>query len=85
MNRQKKRENDRKIQKLKKTVEKLTPRQMELVELLSEQKADKLLDVFKELITESMVESMREHKISLERANKVINRANEIVERKVME
>jgi hypothetical protein len=85
MNRTKKRQQDRRVQKLSKTIEKLTPRQLELVDVLSEQKADKLLDVFKSLITESVLEAMRMNHISLERANKVIEKANEIMEEKVNE
>ena len=48
--------------------------------MYSEQKADKLLDSFKQLIIKSMINSMRQNRISLERANKVIEDANKIMD-----
>lgn len=85
MSRTERREKDRRIQKLKKTVGKLTPRQLELIDLLAEQQTDELLDIFRQTITESTIEAMRENRISIERAERIINRTNEIIERKVSE
>ena len=45
MNRAKKRRDQREKEKLCKTINKLTPNQIKLVDVLAEQKADKLLDV----------------------------------------
>lgn len=83
MNRTEARRNQREKEKLCKTVNKLTPNQIKLVDTLAEQKADKLLDVFKRLITESMTKSMRQNRIGLERANKVIEDANKIMDAEV--
>ena len=83
MDRAEKRRNQREKQKLCKTVNKLTPNQIKLIDTLAEQKADKLLDIFKRLITESMTKSMRENHISLERANKVIEDANKIMKEEI--
>jgi len=83
LDRAEKRRNQREKQKLCKTVNKLTPNQIKLIDTLAEQKADKLLDIFKRLITESMTKSMRENHISLERANKVIEDANKIMKEEI--
>lgn len=83
MNRTDKRENDRKIQKLQKVANKLTDAQLELIDLYAQQKADKLLDIYKGLILESAIEAMRDHRISIERAEKIINKTEIIIERKV--
>ena len=80
LSRAEKRRNQREKEKLCKTVNKLTPNQIKLVDALAEHKADKLLDIFKKLITESMTKSMRQNRISLERANKVIEDANKIMD-----
>lgn len=85
MSRTERREKDRRIQKLKKTVGKLTPRQLELIDLLAEQQTDQLLDIFKQTITESTIEAMRENRISIERAERIINRTNEIIEKRIFE
>lgn len=85
MSRTERREKDRRIQKLKKTVGKLTPRQLELIDLLAEQQTDQLLDIFRKTITESTVEAMRENRISIERAERIINRTNEIIEKRIFE
>lgn len=80
MNRAERRRNKREKEKLSKSIDKLTPNQLKLIDMYSEQKADKLLDSFKQLIIKSMINSMRQNRISLERANKVIEDANKIMD-----
>jgi hypothetical protein len=80
LNRAERRRNKREKEKLSKSIDKLTPNQLKLIDMYSEQKADKLLDSFKQLIIKSMINSMRQNRISLERANKVIEDANKIMD-----
>lgn len=84
MNRADKRKRDRKVNKLKAKANKFTEAQLEMMELYAKQKTEQILDIFKKIVTESMFDSMRENRISIERASKIIDRANEIMGKKVV-
>lgn len=83
--RREERENKKDLKKFANEVKKLSISQLKMIDRLAEDKANKLLDTFKDLITESITQSMRENHISLDRANRVIKRANEIMKMQVGE
>ena len=87
MNRSERRRKERKqgkdLKKLKGAISTLSPSQTKLIDILAQERTDKLLDTFKELVTTSVVKSMRNNHISQERANKIIIESNEIMEKEI--
>ena len=79
------RENKKQMNKLSEAVTKLSPTQLRLVDMLAEQKCDKLLDEYKKLVTESILKAMRQHHISFERGRNILEDSEKIMQEEVYE
>jgi hypothetical protein len=85
LGRAERRRSERKQNKLKKEVLKLTPNQTILFDELLQQKTDEVLDVYKALVDDAVFQTLRANRISEERANKIMSEANELIKKKVLE
>lgn len=87
MNRTERRKLQRKTKKetnkLSEAVNKLSPTQLKLIDILAEQKCDKLLDEYKKLVTESALKAMRQHHISFERGRNILEDTEKIIQEEV--
>lgn len=83
MNRQLRRKYDRETKDLQKKIEKMDGKTVKIVDKLSEEKAaeklDKYIKLFSSIIEEALIKSMRENRVSMERAERIIKRTNEIM------
>lgn len=79
------RENKREINKLSEAVNKLSPTQLKFIDILAEQKCDKLLDGYKKLVTESTLKAMRKYHISFERGRNILEATEKITQEEVNE
>lgn len=83
MNRQLRRKYDRETKDLQKKIEKMDGKTVKIVDKLSEEKAaeklEKYIELFSNVIEEALIKSMRENRVSMERAERIIKRTNEIM------
>lgn len=79
MSRKDRREAERDRKKLAKKVERLDSNTTELIEKLAAYKFDNYVKLFKELLSQATFQAMRENRIGEDRANKIMNRINEIM------
>lgn len=79
MNRQHKRSVEREEQKLNKKLKTLDATTLKMVDMLALRKFDDYVKLMKELLSESTYEAMRDNRVGEERANRILNRINEIM------
>lgn len=79
------RENKKEVNRLSEAVKKLSPTQLKLIDILAEQKCNKLLDEYKKLVTESVLKAMRKHHISFERGRNVLEDTEKIIQEEINE
>ena len=69
----------RENQKLAKEINKLTPNQLKLIDKITEFRTNEIIEVYKELVDKSVFETMRANRVGVERANRIMDQANEVI------
>ena len=80
MNRNARRKAEREHTVYSKAVNKLTPLQTQLIDKLAIQKADVMVSNISKIINDCYFSALREHHVSEERANLIIERTEELID-----